>query len=77
MTCQRKLGSFLGIDVYRRPDGLLGHRVHRKPTHTNLYLNARSNARSHHHLANKLAVLSTLWFTGPRLALVLTVSNKN
>jgi hypothetical protein len=28
-------------------------RVYRKPTHTNLYL----NAKSHHHLANKLVVI--------------------
>jgi hypothetical protein len=31
-------------------------RVYRKPTHTNLYL----NAKSHHHPANNLDVLSTL-----------------
>jgi hypothetical protein len=30
--------------------------VYRKPTHTNLYL----NAKSHHHPLNKQAVLSTL-----------------
>jgi hypothetical protein len=33
----------------------LGHRVYRKLTHTNLYL----NAGSHHHLSNKQTVLST------------------
>jgi hypothetical protein len=27
---------FLDIDIYRRTDGSLGHRVYRKPTHTNL-----------------------------------------
>jgi hypothetical protein len=34
----------------------LGYKVYRKPTHTNLYL----NAKSHHHPSNKQAVLSTL-----------------
>jgi hypothetical protein len=34
----------------------LGHRVSKKPTHTSLYL----NARSHKHLVNKQAALSTL-----------------
>jgi hypothetical protein len=36
---------FLNLDIYSRPDGSLGHKVYRKPTHTNLYL----NAKSHHH----------------------------
>jgi hypothetical protein len=44
----------MDIDTYRRPDGSLGHRVYRKPTHTNLYL----NARSHRPPSNKQAVLS-------------------
>jgi hypothetical protein len=47
---------FLDIDFYRKPDGSLGHRVYRKPTRTNLYL----NTMSHHHPANIQAVLSTL-----------------
>jgi hypothetical protein len=47
---------FLDLDIYRRPDGSLGHEVYRKPTHTNIYL----NAKSHHHPSNKQAVLSTL-----------------
>jgi hypothetical protein len=47
---------FLDIDIYRRPDGSLGHKVYRKPTHTNLYL----NPGSHHHPSNKQAVLATL-----------------
>jgi hypothetical protein len=47
---------FLDIDVYRRQDGSLGHRAHMKPIYTNHSL----NAWSHHHLANKLTVLSTL-----------------
>jgi len=37
-------------------DGSLGHRVYRKPTHTNLYL----HQKSHHHPANKQSVLSSL-----------------
>jgi hypothetical protein len=36
--------------------GSLGQKVYRKPTHNNLY----RNARSHHHPSNKQAVLSTL-----------------
>jgi hypothetical protein len=46
----------IDIDIYRRPDGSLGHRVYHKATHTNLYL----NAGSHHHPSSKQAVLSTL-----------------
>jgi hypothetical protein len=46
----------LYIDIYRRPDGSLGHRMYRKATHTNLYL----NAGSHHHPSSKQAVLSKL-----------------
>jgi hypothetical protein len=45
---------FLDLDIYRRPDGSLGHKVYRKPSHTNLYL----NAKSHLHPSNKQAVLS-------------------
>jgi hypothetical protein len=47
---------FLDMDIYRKPDGSLGHRVYRKPTHTNLYL----HANFHHHPSNKQALLSTL-----------------
>jgi transposase len=47
---------FLDFDIYRRRDGSLRHKVYRKPTHINLYL----NAKSHHHPSNKQAVLSTL-----------------
>jgi hypothetical protein len=31
---------FLDIDIHRKPDGTLGHKVYRKPTHTNLCLNS-------------------------------------
>jgi hypothetical protein len=47
---------FLDVDIYRRLDGSLGHKVYRKPVHTNLYL----NLASHHHPSSKQAVLSTL-----------------
>jgi hypothetical protein len=48
--------AFLDIDVYKRPNGSLGHWVYRKLTHTNLYL----SATSHHNPANKQAALSTI-----------------
>jgi hypothetical protein len=47
---------FLDIDIYRKMDGSLGHKVYRKPTHTNLYL----HQSSHHHPANKHSVVSCL-----------------
>jgi len=47
---------FLDIDIYRKTDGSLGHKVYRKPTHINLYL----HQNSHHHPANKQSVLTSL-----------------
>ena len=47
---------FLDIDIYKKEDGSLGHKVYRKPTHTNLDL----HQLSHHHPANKHSVLSSL-----------------
>jgi hypothetical protein len=47
---------FLDIDVYKRPEGSLGHKVYRKPTRTNLYLNPGSQ----YHPCNKQAILATL-----------------
>jgi len=47
---------FLDIDIYRKTDGSLGHKVYRKPTHTNIYL----HQKSHRHAANKHSVLSSL-----------------
>jgi hypothetical protein len=49
---------FSDINVYRRPDGTLGHRIYRKPTHTNRYL----RPMSHHHPSKKHPVLPTLFF---------------
>jgi hypothetical protein len=42
--------------VSRRPDGSLGHRIYRKPTHTDFYLHAKSA----HHPAQKKGVLTSL-----------------
>jgi hypothetical protein len=47
---------FLDVLVSRRPDGILGHTVYRKPTQTDLYLHAKSE----HHPAQKKAALTTL-----------------
>ena len=48
--------SFLDMDIYRKTDGSLGHRIYRKPTLTSLYL----HQNSHHHPANKYSVLASL-----------------
>jgi len=47
---------FPDIDIYRKTDGSLGHKVYRKPTHTNLYL----PQNLHHHPTNKQSVLTSL-----------------
>jgi hypothetical protein len=47
---------FLGVLVSRRPNGSLGHKVYRKPTHTNFYLHMKSD----HHPTQKKAVLTML-----------------
>jgi hypothetical protein len=47
---------FQGPDVHKRSDGSSGHTVYRKPTQTDLHL----NAKSHHHPENKMAVHSNL-----------------
>jgi hypothetical protein len=47
---------FLDIDIYRKTDGSLGHKVYRKPTHTDLYL----HQNLHHYPANKQSVLAPL-----------------
>jgi hypothetical protein len=53
---QSQLLPFLDVLVSRRPDGSLGHRVYRKPMHTDLYLHAKSA----HHPAQKKGVLTSL-----------------
>ena len=47
---------FLDVLVYRKLDGSLGHKVFRKKTHTDSYL----DADSHHHPAQKLGIINTL-----------------
>ncbi|XP_069673690.1 uncharacterized protein [Periplaneta americana] len=47
---------FLDILISRNNNGSLGHAVYRKPTHTNLYL----NANSFHHQVQRMGILNTL-----------------
>lgn len=47
---------FLDTLITRSTDGKLNHQVYRKPTHTDRYL----HASSHHHPAQKRAVIKTL-----------------
>lgn len=49
---------FLNVFVYQKEAGLV-HNIYRKPTHTNLYLNARSL----HHPEHQKSVLSILVHT--------------
>jgi len=56
MGKEEGLLPFLDIDIYRKTDGSLGHKVYRKPTHTNLHL----HQNSHHHTANKQTVFASL-----------------
>ena len=48
---------FLDVEIYRKPNGTLGHAVHRKKTHTNRYL----HANSHHHPSQKMSLINTLF----------------
>ncbi|XP_046384639.1 uncharacterized protein LOC124154910 [Ischnura elegans] len=47
---------FLDVMVNKRIDGSLGYEIHRKPTHTDRYL----NAFSHHHTSQKASLVATL-----------------
>jgi hypothetical protein len=53
---QDKTLPLLDVLARRRPERSLGHSVYRKSTHTDLYLNAKSE----HHPAQKRVVLNTL-----------------
>jgi len=48
--------AFLDIDIFRKTDGSLGHKIYQKPTHTSLYL----HQNLHHHPANNQSVLASL-----------------
>jgi len=48
--------TFLDMGIYRKTDGSLGHKIYRKPTHTNLFL----QQNLHHHLPNKHSVFASL-----------------
>ena len=54
---------FLDIDIYRKTDGSLGNKVHRKPTRTNPYL----HQNSHQHPANKQSDLASLIYRAKAL----------
>ncbi|XP_018569905.1 uncharacterized protein LOC108909916 [Anoplophora glabripennis] len=54
--------SFLDVLVERKPDGTLGHRVYRKRTHTDKYL----NAESHHHPAQNTLIHRAQIISEPR-----------
>ena len=56
---------FLHIDIYRKMDSSLGHRVCQKPTHTSLYLHYKNNQSW------------LLWYTEPKLAVTRIPSPKN
>ena len=47
---------FLDVLIYKRLNGSLGHKVFKKKTHTDNYL----NADSHHHPTQKLGIINTL-----------------
>jgi predicted GIY-YIG superfamily endonuclease len=56
--------AFLDVMVYEKADGTLGHRVYRKTTHTNKYL----NYHSYHPMPHKIGVVDTLFTRAFRLS---------
>jgi predicted GIY-YIG superfamily endonuclease len=49
--------AFLDVLIYRHPNGHLGHKVYRKPTHTDEYL----KFHSYHHKSQKISVIDSLF----------------
>jgi hypothetical protein len=62
---------FLDIDIYRKTDSSLGHKVYWKPTHTNLYL----HQNLHHHPVNNQSLLPR--YTKPKISVTRIPSPKN
>jgi hypothetical protein len=56
--------SFLDVLVTKKQDGMFGHKVFRKKTHTDSYL----HADSHHHPYQKIGVLNTLAIRETRIS---------
>jgi hypothetical protein len=56
--------SFLDVAVTWKTDGSLGHRVYRKPTLTDRYLNKKSN----HHPRQKTGLIKTLFTRAERIS---------
>ena len=54
---------FLDVLIYKRLDGSLGHKVFRKKTHTDSYL----DADSHHHPTQKIGIINTLAIRASRI----------
>ena len=54
---ENKRLPFLDVQVFRKPDGSLGHSVYRKKTDTNRYLHADSN----HHPSQKNSLVNILF----------------
>jgi hypothetical protein len=72
-TEEEKLGSiaFLDVTVYRKNDKL-GHKVFRKPTHTDEYL----KFHSHHHHSQKISVIDSLLTRALRISDKDSLSNE-
>ncbi|XP_018355594.1 PREDICTED: uncharacterized protein LOC108756348 [Trachymyrmex septentrionalis] len=53
----------LHVLVSKKANGILGHQVYRKPTHTDRYL----HAESHHHSSQKQSAINSLVHRAPSL----------
>jgi hypothetical protein len=56
--------AFLDVQVLRKQDGKLGHKVYRKPTYTDKYL----NFKSHHHYSQKISVIDSLAYRALKIS---------
>ena len=60
---ENKSIPFLDVLIYKRLNRSLGHKVFRKKSHTDSYL----DADSHHHPAQKLGIINTLAISASRI----------